>query len=172
MLAPPPEITSTAAPRIYSVIDDGEAFHAAMRRRVAELNISHLRLDDLVGLPAGYSGKLLGPAQVKNFGPLSFILMPKGLGLSLALVEDPAALERVRGRYGPLRRRRARYGNQPRPLGKQIIDRVRPSIIHELCSKAGKAAQKARTPEERSRIGRKGARARWRGVRQKRAGQK
>lgn len=173
MLAPSSEnSTATAERRIYSIIEDSNAFHAAMRRRVSELNISHLRLDEIAGLPAGYSGKLLGPAQVKNFGPMSFIVMPKSLGLCLALVEDPNALARVKDRYIPRQRVNSRNGNQARPLGKRILDRVRPSIIHEFCKRAGKLAQKSRSPEQRSRLGRKAARARWRGPRRKRAGLK
>jgi hypothetical protein len=173
MLAPSPESSPPSADRqIYSIIDDSDAFHAAMRRRVSELNISHLRLDEIAGLPAGYSGKLLGPAQVKNFGPMSFIVMPKSLGLCLALVEDPAALARVSGRYVSPRRRSAHYGNRARALGKRILERVRPEIIREFCKRAGKLAQECRTPEQRSRLGRKAARARWHGVRRKKAGRK
>jgi hypothetical protein len=103
---------------------------------------------------------------------MSFAVLPKSLGLCLALVEDPNAFEQVKGRYAPRLRRNTRYGNEARPLGTRIIDRVRAQVLKEFFSKAGKAAQKARTPEERSTLGRKAALARWSSVRRKMAGRK
>jgi hypothetical protein len=53
-------------------------------------------LDYLSGNQPGYSGKLLGGAQVKKFGPQSLGNVLGAVGTYLALVEDPAQMARFK----------------------------------------------------------------------------
>jgi len=73
----------------------------AFRRRVEELAISREVLDELAGLPRGYSGKILGLGQVRRIGVKSLTRLCAGTGSMLLLIEDPEAIEKLRGRLVP-----------------------------------------------------------------------
>lgn len=74
----------------------------AFRRRIFELDVSLDTVDDIAGLPTRYTAKVIGVHPTKKFGQLSFEALLGALGLMLLVVEDPAALERVRSRLEPL----------------------------------------------------------------------
>lgn len=57
--------------RSLSVARDYDSLHAALRARTDELNVSRHTIDEISGLPHGYTGKLLGGRQVKHFGAKS-----------------------------------------------------------------------------------------------------
>jgi hypothetical protein len=52
-------------------------------------------IDDAAGLPSGYTGEVLTPAQFRGIGRISLGPLFGALGLALAVVEDPEALARV-----------------------------------------------------------------------------
>jgi hypothetical protein len=62
------------------------------------LDVSNLVLDDVTGLPSGYSGKLLSRRFRRTLGRVSLGVLLQALGVKLVVVEDPAALDRVRDR--------------------------------------------------------------------------
>ena len=69
-----------------------------IRNRVAELDTTHEAVDAVSGLQHGYFSKLMcdpPPKRMASFTP--FMVLP-ALGLALWVVEDPAALARVRPR--------------------------------------------------------------------------
>lgn len=76
----------------------------AFRVRVAELQITHLTLDEISGMQSGYSSKLLAPIPKKNLGPMSFEVMLGALGLAVVVVEDPEQVARMRHRWTPRER--------------------------------------------------------------------
>jgi hypothetical protein len=81
----------------------------ALRHRAGELDLSHLSLDALAGIPEGLSGKLF--CGSKNFGHISLPALLDALGCSLVLIEDPARTEvarQARTRLG-IGRRHGRY---------------------------------------------------------------
>jgi hypothetical protein len=85
------------------------------RARADELGISRLELDRLAGLPAGYSGKLLGrdgcgPRQ-KRAWPVSLDAMLGALGLQVILIEDPVATARTLALRTPVDRANQRFRN-------------------------------------------------------------
>jgi hypothetical protein len=71
-----------------------DALLAALRARAEELNIARNTLDEIAGLPIDYTGKLLS-GKSKKIGPISLFPLLGALGLSIALIEDPALMVRV-----------------------------------------------------------------------------
>jgi hypothetical protein len=101
---PKPEVPTAALPpiaikgRVLAQITDYDGLWSAMRGRVDELRITREELDYLSGNQDGYSGKLLGPAQVKKFGKQSLGKTLRGTGCYLVLVEDPEQTEKMMAR--------------------------------------------------------------------------
>jgi hypothetical protein len=67
----------------------------AVRARVEAMGITRIGADTLSNLPDGYTGKLLGAAQVRKIGLNSLERLLDGTGCYLILVEDPAATEKL-----------------------------------------------------------------------------
>jgi hypothetical protein len=91
----------------------------ALRDRAEELDVSRLTLDEISGLPSGYSGKLLAPVPIKNLGPIALGPILGAMGVCLILAEDPQQLARVSDRLvkrcqGPARVVRATAVRWPR----------------------------------------------------------
>lgn len=64
------------------------ALIAAFRARADEMEITRETVDAATGLPSGYTGKLLGAAQMKYLGPLSLGAILSVLGLKLIVARD------------------------------------------------------------------------------------
>jgi hypothetical protein len=78
---------------------DYDGLVAAIRMRVEELQISRETINEVAGLPAGYSGKILGLKQRRRLGMISLGPILGALGIKLVVVEDEQALKLVRGRF-------------------------------------------------------------------------
>jgi hypothetical protein len=89
---------------VTRLIRDINDLVAAIRARRDELNVSHELLDHLAGLQSGYTSKLLAPEPMKGLGPMSLPALLGALGVALVLVEDSAAIERVRDKWVPRKR--------------------------------------------------------------------
>ena len=139
-------------PRIVGEFDAYPGLLAALRARIAELDISGERLDELAGLPRGYFQKLVGTRPKKRLGLRSLGDVFGALAIKAVLVEDPAALAKVSSRL--VKRR------QVVPSAAVHIE-----ISHRFLRKIGAFGGKARaaklTPRQRSMLARKMARARW-----------
>jgi hypothetical protein len=93
-----------------AVVTDYRGLVTALRRRIVELGTGMESVDEVAGLPARYTSKLLStnvrPGK-KNLGPLSLGPLLGALGVKLALVADEEALAKVidrlpqRGTRGP-----------------------------------------------------------------------
>jgi hypothetical protein len=75
-----------------------------LRARFTELGVSFETVDNLAGLPARYTAKILGPVPVRNFGQISLDALLGAAGLKLLVVEDEAAMARIHNRLIPLER--------------------------------------------------------------------
>jgi hypothetical protein len=73
--------------RKLAVVTDYADLVRALRDRAQALDVNRLDLDEAAGLPAGYSGKVLGPAMVKSLGRVSLGTLLGALGLALVVVE-------------------------------------------------------------------------------------
>jgi hypothetical protein len=84
------------------------------RQRADELSLSRLEIDRLAGLPAGYSGKLLGKdnsvPRKKRMWPASLEAVLGALGLQIIVIVDHAAASRTLSRRVPVDRTQQRVG--------------------------------------------------------------
>lgn len=108
------------------IIRNREQLIAVLHERREELNISFEVLDELAGLPARYSSKLLAPRPLKNVGPMALGALLGALALGIAevvIVEDPAQAARIRHRWT----KRTRHGPRRKPT--QCV--VRPGLASQ-----------------------------------------
>lgn len=78
-------------------------FLETVRARALELRATRPQIDFVAGFTPGYSGKLLGPSQVKAALNESLFPLLWSLGLRLVVTEDPDALAVVRSHYHRIR---------------------------------------------------------------------
>jgi hypothetical protein len=81
------------------LITDYAGLLQALRDRRDELDISHEVIGDIAGLQNGYASKVLCDPPMKGLGPQTLGPVLGALGLAVVLVEDPAAVARVQGRW-------------------------------------------------------------------------
>ena len=142
------------APRVIAEFSNYDELINALRIRAAELNLSGEQVDCYSGLPARYTQKLLGPNQIRRLGAISLGPFLGALGVRAWLVEDKAAVARLRG--------------QTTPRNSSYV-RSAPSIVLTVryFKKIGRKGAQARvdnsTKEQRQEWARKAALARWRG---------
>jgi hypothetical protein len=112
----PPEILAypDADPvaRLYAEATDYPALLTAIRKRVSELNVSLECVDGIAGTPDRYLSKLTCSPPAKYLSAFSMFLVLGALGLRVALIHDPAAMERIQSR---LIRRPERFSKPRKP---------------------------------------------------------
>jgi hypothetical protein len=145
-------VTSAEPRRVLGEFDAYPGLLAALRARVAQLDISGERLDELAGLPRGYFQKLIGTRPVKRLGMQSLGDVFGALAIKAVLVEDHAALARISNRLV-----KRKYAVRAAGLHLEISHR----FLRKIASMGGKARQAKLTPRQRSELGRKLANHRW-----------
>lgn len=168
MTTPSPIELDPAGMKILGVWRSYDDLHALLRARFSELEMTCSQVDEVAGLADGHCGKLLGPAMVKTIGPKVLPLVLGGLGLALAVVEDPQATQQIRGRITPRRRPGGERPEREYRLGATALKRARPQVLSEYFRAAAKRLNASLTPEERSKRARRAANARWHGERRPR----
>jgi len=141
------------ARRVIGEFTSYDEMLAAVRARVAELNVNGERFDEYAGLPKGYLSKLIGVRPTRRIAMTSMALVLNGLGLRGQFVEDPRGTEQLKTRVPP---RNSSYV------------RGTPSIILTVrfFQKIGRRGAQARidnsTKQQRQEWARRAAIARWR----------
>lgn len=130
--------------------------HAVLRARVAELGVTREALDEIAGLPRGYTGKILGHGQVKRVGPISLEPLLTALGLKLVAVDDEEAI----ARFGPVVEQHRTVRPRNFELGPEVERRAR-ELMHERAVSGGRARASKLTPEQRRQQASAAARGRW-----------
>ena len=167
-----------APPKIVGQFSDYNELITSLRARAAELNLSGETIDTVSGLASHYASKLLGPSQTRTLGAISLGPFLGALAVRGVLVEDAAAVAKLRSRIIP------RNGSYVRPSYTHVIitDRkwrqiqklghqARRAVWHKLTpqqrSKMMRVLALKRmaqlTPKQRRELARKAALARWRG---------
>jgi hypothetical protein len=145
------------APRILGEFSDYNELITALRARAAELNITGPELDRVSGLPDKYAQKLLGPTAIRRLGAVSLGPFLGALAVRGVLVEDKAAVERLRRRTKP------RNGSYARPTQTYVIVTARKwARIQKLGHAARRAIWGELTPQQRSDMMRALTLKRWR----------
>jgi hypothetical protein len=140
-------------PRVIAEFSNYDEMLSGLRLRAAELNLSGEQVDCYSGLPARYTQKLLGPNPIRRLGAISLGPFLGALGVRCLIVEDTAAVERLR--------------RQTTPRNQSFV-RAAPSIVLTVryFKKIGRKGAQARvdnsTAEQRQEWARKAAIARWR----------
>ena len=98
------------APRVLGEFSDYDELISALRARAAELNLSGQSIDTVSGLADRYAAKLLGPQQIRRLGATSFGPFFGALAVRGVLVEDKAAVAKLRSRTTPRNERYVRNG--------------------------------------------------------------
>ena len=98
------------APRVIGEFSDYDELISALRVRAAELNLSGQAIDTVSGLADRYAAKLLGPQQIRRLGATSFGPFFGALAVRGVLVEDKAAVAKLRSRTTPRNERYVRNG--------------------------------------------------------------
>lgn len=155
-------MSGEAQPKLLAVIRNGDELVAAFRKRVAVMDISHESLDEISGVAPGYSGKVLAVPPIRGFGPMSFWSIAGGLGVSLALVEDPTN----KPRQIPKRRMQrgsSRHWRYVEALTK-ALGTIRKQAV-EQGSIGGRKRFENMTDDEKADHQSRAAKARWRAYR-------
>jgi hypothetical protein len=98
---------------------------AAFRNRAAELQVAGETIDEVAGLPARYSAKLLGPNQIRRIGAISLGPLLGALALKLVIVEDEDALRQYGSRLKRCNPNLARKHNSLVPLSTSYVQHFR-----------------------------------------------
>ena len=98
------------APRVIGEFSNYDEMINALWARAAELNLSGETIDAVSGLPNRYAAKLLGPARIRRLGAISLGPFLGALAVRCLIVEDKAALERLRRQTTPRRNEYVRGG--------------------------------------------------------------
>jgi hypothetical protein len=132
-------------PRMLAEFTSYDEMLAAVRARVAELNINGERFDEYCGLPKGYLSKLIGVSPIRRIGMTSMAPLFNALGIYCVMFEDPEATLRLQKRLAP---RNESYARRVSLYVNGITDRKWSRI-----QKLGRAARwKKLTKAERSAI--------------------
>jgi hypothetical protein len=134
---PPPEAAAAPIPaKLGRSFSDYRTLIDTLRARAGELDISRAELDRLAGLPAGYSGKLLGrvencvkPKNKKRAWPIGLEAMLGALGLRIVVIEDEAATARTLAQRVPVDHSQQRFGNVCRISAKLLPPPTTPPLI-------------------------------------------
>jgi hypothetical protein len=129
----------------------------ALRIRAAELNLSGETVDAVSGLPARYTQKLLGPQQIRRLGSTSLGPFLGALAVRCLIVEDRAALERLRRQTTPRKSQYARTGMRAGSV--QIL--LTRTFMQKIRKKGGQNSRKYLPKRLVKQLARKAALARW-----------
>jgi hypothetical protein len=145
---PPPAPTLSPMPaKLGRSFSDYRTLIETCRSRAGELDLSRAELDRLAGLPAGYSGKLLGKVEncqkirnKKRAWPIGLEAMLGTLGLKIVVIEDEAATARTLALREPVDHRQQRFGNVCRISAKLLEKPSQPKSPPQLTVVAKRSA--------------------------------
>lgn len=145
--------------RIVGTFHDYDGLVEGMKARMREVGMTNAKLDEVTGFADGYSAKLLGDSQVRQFTLYSFLTMSRVLGIEAVFVVNPALAKDAREHWGQPTDNRIRASKNPR-IGEKVLKRVRGAVFANHAS-----AIRARiAPEQRKANASKAGKARWKGV--------
>ena len=129
----------------------------ALRQRAAELNLSGESIDAVSGLASRYAQKLLGPQQIRRLGPTSLGPFLGALAVRCLIVEDKAALAKLRSRTTPRNNSYVRDGMRGGSVHLMLTDR----FMRKIRKKGGENSRKYLGKRLVKQLARRAAAARW-----------
>jgi hypothetical protein len=146
-----------APPKIVGEFSDYNELITALRARAAALNLSGETIDAVSGLPQRYAAKLLGPSQIRRLGATSLGPFLGALAVRCLIVEDKAALAKLRSRTAPRMAQYARPGMRAGSVQILLTDR----FMKKIRKKGGENSRKYLGKRLVKQLARKAAAARW-----------
>jgi hypothetical protein len=142
---------------LYRVVTDYEALQDGFLDRIEDLNTTFEQVEAAGEIPRGHASRMLMKSDkrvVKAMGPKSLKQMLKGTGLVLALIVDDE-------RFAPLKEQMV---PRKRPAKQTNVSMARPGWLFTKRNAANMRALgvKSLSPQQRKRIAKKAAKARWR----------
>lgn len=140
-------------------VRDYDELITALKARVDEIGVAVKFLDDLAGVPDGFSGKVFGAARVKMVGIFHLFLYAEALAMRVELVPDLDAAKRMEKRW----EQRDELRRRPGVVRKRFSPELRSKIMSEIGRIGGAVPKRFRkTADQRSRINRRNAKSGWR----------
>lgn len=144
----------STAPEIIAEFSDWEGMRQALRTRWQQTGESSAHLSEFMGLPDDFLGKLLSINPERNITKHTLGTIMSGLRVKAVLVIDEEAVKRFENRTKQSNRNLIRVTHTHYTMTSKKWASIR---------KQGPKARMAKlTPEERSKLMRKVAKARWR----------
>ena len=150
-------------PRVIGEFSNYDELINALCKRAAELNLSGETVDSFAGLPARYTQKLLGPNQIRRLGAISLGPFLGALGVRCLIVEDKAAVERLRSQITPRQAQYARPGMRAGSVQILLTDR----FMQKIRKKGGQNSRKYLGKRLVKQLARKAAAARHQNLRRR-----
>ena len=151
--------------KVVARVEDVDAIRQIIRTRAEENSLARRVLDELAGLTAGHSEKLLSEPPMKKFGPVSLFPLIGAVGLEVYLVETAAAMRRVH--RAPKRDDgKVRHGLEHWRNAKALGIAV--EIARQHGAAGGKKRFEAMSEQEKREHQSRAAKLRWRRWREKR----
>jgi hypothetical protein len=133
-----------------------------MRARADELKLSRISIDEIAGVPAGYSAKLLSLKPVKKLGVLSISTVLPALAIRLVAISDDELMQRLQARK-TIRTRRESAVRADSALQITLSGRH----MRRIQRLGGLLSRSKMSKRQASLLGRRAALARWSGKRKR-----
>lgn len=143
-----------------ATFSDYDGMVAALAAAKNWLGLSNEVCEQIGGLTKGHIDKLLGPSRVKNVGPLTLDILLELFAVQFVMQPNPDAARRMESRWERRNRSQIRVAACRASIAQ--IEAIKPIIFGQNAQRGGHARAASLTNEQRSRIARKAARARWR----------
>lgn len=145
-------------------IRDYDQLINALKARADEIGLSYNLIDELTGLPNGYTGKLFGPSRVKMVGMDSLWLIVEVLAIEVTFAPSLALAQKMAARW----ERRDELRRRPGIVRKRFSPELKAKVMSEIGRIGGGKRKRFRLSlAERKRInkrnGKKGGRPRKNG---------
>jgi hypothetical protein len=139
----------------FAVVDDHNKLLAAIRRRIAELDVSYETVEYLSGIQSGYLSKITAEPPPKRVCPFTWFVVLRALGLRVRLEEDSDLVEKLRPRWTK------RKLTKKAKLAAPSIIELTPDFMRSIARRGGYARAQKLDGARRSAIASAGGKARW-----------
>ncbi len=132
-------------------------------RRVADMRgLSRDQLDEISGLPRGYSAKVLAEVPLRKLGPDTFGPLASAIGLKFIAIDDDVALAKFTARG---EKRVEKYALNAGKNNGVVHFKISLRKLRQMGRKGGRNSRKHMSWKTKRGLGRKAANARWDKVR-------
>lgn len=127
------------------------------------LGLTNEFCDAVGGLTSGHTDKILGPSELKNWGPTTFDLFCEMFAIEFHVRVDMDAVKRMEAMWEA--RVKPRALPQPAKLSDKLLKRVTPHVAQAIGKKGAAVRNLMLSAEHRSEMARNAAVSRWETVR-------